>query len=331
MMLVLRAAAMLAGLCAAAPFLVLAQTAPATAPARTVVVTATLEAFEVTDVYAKDSGYLVEVKKDLGDHVKQGEPLAIIDDPELATQIESARAAHLAKEAVAKAGEAAVEQAKKARDVVKSQRAGIETERQLAEVTFKRQEELFAGKAITNQQLDESRAKLEVARAQSDVAGAKVSAAEADIAAAEANLAVARAQVVVAQSEVQKLVTLQQYTKVTAPFEGVITRRMVNRGDLVQSGSTNRATPLFTVQRMDKIRVFCDVPEGNAAAVGQGTAAAVKVFGLNNQVISGTVTRVGMALNSGTRTMRAEIDLENPEEKLRPGMYAQVTLTLDSK
>jgi len=303
--------------------------APATSPAaRTVTVTATLEAFESTDLFAKDAGFLSDVKADMGDHVKKGQVLAVVDDPELEKQVQSAQASLAARKELAKAAEATVEQSQKSLEVVKSQRAGYEAELGLAQATLKRQEELFGNKAITNQQLDEARAKAEVARAQSGVAAAKVAGAEADVQAAQANLAVAKSQIVVADAEVQRFQTLLQYTQIVAPFDGVITRRMVSRGDLVQSGTSNRGTPLFTCQRIDVIRVFCDVPETNAVAIVPGTAASVRLFGLNNQVVTGKVTRVATALNAATRTMRAEVDLPNPDEKLRPGMYAQVTLTL---
>src|SRR6185312_11397709 len=198
--------------------------APATAPAaKTVIVTATLEAFESADLFAKDSGYLTEVKADIGDHVKQGQVLAVVDDPELAKQIDSAQASLAARKELAKAAEASVAQSQKSLEVVKSQRAGYEAELELAQATLKRQEELFGGKAITNQQLDEARAKAEVARAQAGVAAAKVAGAEADVVAAQANLGVAKAQIAVADAEVQRYQTLLQYTKIVAPFDGVIT------------------------------------------------------------------------------------------------------------
>ena len=313
-----------------------AQSAPAStttaAPGpKTVSVPATLDAYESADLYAKDAGYLSEVKADLGDHVKQGQVLAVIEDPELEKQAEMAKATLAARQEMAKAAEAAVTQSQKTQDVVRSQLTGYQADLALAQATLKRQEELFGSKAITAQQVDEVRAKAQVAAAQVDVAQAKVGASEADVAAAQANLAVARSQVGVAEAELGRLQALLNYTKVAAPFDGVITRRWVSRGDLVQSGAGNRATPLFTCQRIDTIRVYCDVPESNAAAIAPGVAAAVKIFGLDNQVISGKVTRIATALNPTTRTMRVEIDLPNPDEKLRPGMYAQVTLTLPAK
>jgi multidrug efflux pump subunit AcrA (membrane-fusion protein) len=103
---------------------------------------------------------------------------------------------------------------------------------------------------------------------------------------------------------------------------------MVNMGDLVQGGGANRPAPLFTLQQIDTVRVFCDVPELTAADVKVGDKAEVKIYGLNNRTVTGTVTRLASALDPQTRTMRVEIDLKNPDESLRPGMYAQVTLNV---
>ena len=299
---------------------------PATQPAASpIIVTATIEAMEASDLYPKTSGYLIEVNKDIGDHVKAGDVLAVIDQPELHKELAAAEANLAAKRELAKASEANVAQAQKTLDVTKSQLAGLQADLKFAQLTLKRQEDLFAGKAITDQQLDEARTKAETSKAQTDVGQAKIAAAEADVRSAEANRAVAEAQAKVAEAEVQRLQALIAYTKITAPFDGVVTRRLVNRGDLAQP--TARSQPLFTVQRIDQVRVFCDVPESTAARVNAGCPAAVKIYGLDGKVIEGKVTRIAFAMNPETRTMRAEVDLPNPGESLRPGMYAQVTLT----
>src|SRR5205085_12667815 len=141
---------------------------------------------------------------------------------------------------------------------------------------------------------------------QAAVGAAKVAAAEADVQAAEANRAVAAAQVHVAEAEAQRLEALLRYTKIVAPFDGVVTRRLVNRGDLVQAATASRTMPLFTVQRIDTVRVFCEVPENAAAHVAKGAPAAVKVYALDGKTIEGKVTRFAAALNPETRTMRTE-------------------------
>lgn len=265
---------------------------------KTVVAPATVQAFFVTDLYAKDSGYVSQVSNDIGDHVKKGRVLAVIEDPELQAQFDKARAA--------------VQQAKAALEVVKRQLAGMQADLVLQQVTLKRQKELFAAKAATAQTLDEAQAKEGVSSANVETAKAKITLAEADLQAAKA--------------EADRLQALLQYDKIVAPFDGVVTRRLVNPGDLVQAATSTRTTPLFTVQELDVVRVFADVPEASVAGVQLGLAAEVKLYGTAGITVHGAVTRVATALDPATRTMRVEIDLPNPDEKLLPGMYAQVTL-----
>lgn len=311
-------------------FVSCAQTLSVPTSQPTVAAPGNIAAFYSADLYAKESGYITEVLADIGDHVKKGDVMAIIDNPELQQQCVAAQATAAARQEMTKAADATVQQFRAAVDVSKKQLAGFEAEQKLAQLNFQRQEELFAGKALTVQQLDESRAKSQVASTAVDVAHAKIAAAEADIRTAEANRAVAAAQERVAASEVERLQTLLRYLKIVAPFEGVVTRRWVNVGDLVQAATGSRTTPLYTFQKLDVVRVYCDVPESSVAGIHPGISADIKLYGPNGQTVHGTVTRIGTALDPSTRTMRAEIDLPNPGEALRPGMYAQVTLTPDA-
>jgi len=302
-----------------------AQTAPSTQPSG-VVVMASVEAFWSAEQYAKASGYVSDVKADIGDRVKKGQVLATIDVPELAKELAAAQATVAAKREMAKAADAAVQQAKTALDVAKRQLEGARAEQELAAATLKRQEELFSDKAATQQQMDEVRARAGVSKSAAGVAEAKIAAAEADLKAAEANAAVAKANAEVADAEAQRVQALLDYTKIVAPFDGVVTRRQVDPGDLVATSMAARGGSLFTVQKTDTVRVYCDVPETSTAALGIGDKAEVKFYGLAGEVVKGAVTRTSGAVNPTTRTMRVEIDLENPQGKLRPGMYAQVTL-----
>ena len=257
---------------------------------------ATVQAFFATDLYAKDSGYVLHVDADIGDHVKAGQVLAV--DPEL--QMQFVRA------------EVAVQQASAALEVTKRRVVGMEADLALQRVTLKRQEQLFTSKVNSNQQLDEQRAKEGVSSSAVDVG-------RADIALAEANLKAATA-------DMNRIQTLLQYTKIVAPFDGVVTRRFINPGELVQSATSSRpATPLFTCQQLNVVRVFADVPEASATSIRQGQSAQVRLYGPTGQTISARVTRIAAALDSATRTMRVEIDLPNDDEKLLPGMYAQVS------
>jgi RND family efflux transporter MFP subunit len=164
----------------------------------------------------------------------------------------------------------------------------------------------------SNQALDDIRAKALIARA--------------DLGLAVANRDSAAAQVDLASATVKKNKALLGYAKIVAPFDGVVAQRQVNRGDLVQAPTASRTTPLFKIQRIDTIRVFCDVPEDEVAQVRVGDHATVKPFGLDGDPIVGTITRFAYRLDPETRNMRTEIDLPNPSERLYPGMYAEIAL-----
>jgi multidrug resistance efflux pump len=297
----------------------------AVAQEQTVQLPAFVQAFEASDQYAKESGYVTEVKVDIGDHVSAGQVLVVIDDPELVKQVEAAHATLAARQETAKAADATVQQAQQAAQVAQAQLGVYKSDLELAQATCKRQEELFTAKAITDQQIDDARARLRATEAQVAVGEAKTAMAQVDIQAADAKRAVVQSQIAVADAELQRLQSLLQYTSIRAPFDGIVTRRNVNRGDLVTSG---RSVALLTVQRIDVVRVCVDVPEASIGGLRVGAAASIKPYALSGTSIDAKVARVAGALDPASRTMRIEIDVPNPREQLRPGMYAQVTLAL---
>jgi multidrug resistance efflux pump len=305
------------------------QSAPQTQPADSTVTTiATVEAFWSSEQYAKTSGYVSEVKHDMGDRVKKGDVLAVLHVPELDKNLIQAKAGVAARQQMKTAADAAVAQAQQALAVARSQLEGYKADLSLAQITLKRQEELSANKAATPQSLDDARARAQVMQANVGTGEARLGAAQADIAAAQANRDVAAAQVEVADAQVQEVQALLEYTRIIAPFDGVITRRQVDPGLLVQASTSSRAMPLFVVQQLDTVRVFCDVPENHAAEVISGAEADVKVLALAGQVMKGKITRISNAIDPASRTMRVEIDLPNADGALRPGMFAQVTIKL---
>jgi RND family efflux transporter MFP subunit len=188
----------------------------------------------------------------------------------------------------------------------------------LQEALLKRREELGAeGHYISDRVLDEVRANAEIAKV--------------DLGVAEASRALAANEVDVAAATVEKIKTLLAYSQITAPFDGLVARRLVNRGDLVQAPTATRTTPLFTVQRIDIIRVFCDVPESDVSNLRVADPAIVKPLGLDGKPFIGKVTRFSTRVDPATRNMRTEIDLPNPEERLYPGMYAEVSLEMNRR
>src|SRR3981189_922450 len=263
---------------------------------------ATLEAFEETDLFAKISGYLSDVRVDIGDHVKAGQVLSVIYVPEMEKELAEAKARLDSKPS-------SLESARRQLDHYK---ANIT----LQDALLKRREELSAGHWVSDRVLDEVRANADIAKA--------------DLGVAEANRALAADQVDVAAATVEKIKTLLAYTQIVAPFDGVVARRQVNRGDLVQAATATRTTPsagsLFTVQRIDTIRVFCDVPEDDVPHLHVGDPAIVRPAGFDGKPFIGKVTRFSLRLDPETRNMRTEIDLPNPKEQLYPGTYPEAPL-----
>jgi RND family efflux transporter MFP subunit len=265
---------------------------------------ATLEAFEETDLFAKVSGYVSDVRVDIGDHVKAGQVLAVIDIPEMYKELAEA--------------EADLESKKSSLERARRQLGHFKAKLSLETGLQQDREQLGAGRGfISSQTLDQMRANTEIAKA--------------DLEVAEAERSLAANQVDVAAANVEKIKTLLTYTQMAAPFDGVVSRRLVNRGDLVQAATSTKTAPLFTVQRIDIIRVFCDVPEDDVPYLRIGDSAIVKPIGLKGESYVGNVTRFSLRLNPETRNMRTEIDLQNPEERLYPGMYAQVSLEMNRK
>jgi len=264
---------------------------------------ATLAAFEEADLFANISGYLSDVRVDTGDHVKAGQVLAVIDVPEMEQQLAEDKAQLASKQSSLET----------ARRQVVYDRANVT----LQDITLKRQEVLFNDHWVPAQTLDQTRANAAIAKA--------------DLGVAKANRALAAHQIDLAAATVEKTKTLLAYTQIVAPFDSVVARRLVNRGDLVQAPTATHTKPLFTVQRIDTIRVFCDVPENDVPHLHIGDPAIVKPFGFDGKPFIGRVTRFSLRLDPETRNMRTEIDLSNPEERLYPGMYAEVSLEMNRR
>jgi multidrug efflux pump subunit AcrA (membrane-fusion protein) len=161
----------------------------------------------------------------------------------------------------------------------------------------------------------------DAARAES---AAQVEKAKADVTVAEARLGVAEA-------DERRLAAMLAYAQITAPYDGVVTKRLVDIGHLLQptGAQADNGRPLFAVVRTDPVRIFVDVPEADAALVRPGTPARVLVQALQEREFEGRVTRSSWVLDTQTRTLRTQIDLPNPDGLLRPGMYATARVTAE--
>lgn len=143
-----------------------------------------------------------------------------------------------------------------------------------------------------------------------------------------AQLNAANAHVNVARAKVDGLMSLTRYKTVSAPFDGVITQRRIDPGDLVTAGSTASTTPLFVLEQSDKIRVFTSVPQDVAGGLTVGAPVRVKTGEASERVYEGKIARTAGAVDPHARTMRVEADLPNPDYTLAPGMYVRTEIPI---
>lgn len=306
-----------------------------------------VEGFEQTPLYAKLPGYVKKWTADIGDVVKQGQLLAELFIPEteeelkqkeaavgLATaQVEQARKSFSAAQANVEKADAGIRQAEASRT-----RANANLVRWRSEMA--RQKALVGGAValsefeITTDAFRAAEAAVSEAEATIDFGKATRTASLAEADRAEALITVAQAQLQLAEADRRRVAALLNYTRIVAPFAGVVTKRNVDTGHFVQAPSGSTATsvlPLFHVVRTDPVRIFVDVPEADASYVDKGMSAVVHIQALRDREVTAPVVRVSWALEALTRTLRAEIDLPNSAGELRPGMYvtARITMTRD--
>jgi len=156
--------------------------------------------------------------------------------------------------------------------------------------------------------------------------------AEAQVASAEAALSSAKQQLEVAEANQRQYRALSDYARITAPFAGVITTRYADTGALIQAGtsSNTQAMPVVRLAQTSKLRLVLPIPESVAGQIRLGDAVRVHVQALNED-FQGKVSRFADSLDRETRTMQTEIDFDNRDARLLPGMYTETQLVLREK
>ncbi|REK10009.1 MAG: hypothetical protein DWQ37_18105 [Planctomycetota bacterium] len=328
-----------------------------------------IDAYEQTAIYAKLPAYVLDWKVDIGDRIKANQLLATLWIPELKEEL-------ALKKAQVDMDRALVDQAKKLVEVaegrlaaatatVSESKANVGQSEALVirwESEVNRLSKMVEQDAVDVQILDESQRQLQASVAMRDAALATVQTSEAEKLAQAAELdkarvdvEVAKAQLEVSTADYNRVKALYGYTRLVAPYDGIVVLRNANTGDFVlpatgDPSASNRspdqsaakATPIYVVARTDVVRVYVDVPEQEAdyivseVDVNAGdprpvTKAAVQVSAFQTDELPGQVTRSSWALNFTSRTLRAEIDLHNPDAKLLPGMYAYGRVMFERK
>lgn len=267
--------------------------------------TAEFRPFQEIDVMAKVAGYVKTILVDVGDRVQTGQLLAVLEVPEMEDDM--------------KRGRATVDRSRsdvaRARDEL--QRA--ESAHQIAHLSYLRLADVAKQRPglIAQQEIDDVHSKDLVSEAQVNSAKSALSAAEN--------------QVQVNSAELGRTQTMNDYTRVTAPFAGVITKRYADTGSMLQAGtaSNTQALPVVKLSQNSVLRLTLPVPESAVPTIHLGQKVDVRVPTLNRS-FPGRVARFSEKVSLATRTMETEVDVPNPQLVLIPGMYAEVTLILES-
>jgi RND family efflux transporter MFP subunit len=262
--------------------------------------------FQEIDVYAKESGYVKDLMVDYGTHVKTGQVMAILEIPELEAQL-----------VVDKADiKNAADQVTRAQHEL----ARYQAQYKVQNLEYTRLNGVFESQPglVAQQEVDDAQGRNLAASSQVDAAEAALSAAQSQLAAAKAKLA---------QHQ-----TLYDYSRITAPFSGVVTERYANFGTLMQAGtsSSTQAMPLVKLSQDDLFRLVIPVPEAYVRFIKIGDQVNVNVPSLKH-TFPGKVARFSVDVRTDTRTMHTEVDVPNPHRMLLPGLYAEARLELDRR
>jgi len=273
---------------------------------RQITLSSELVPFQEIDVYAKESGFVKDLSVDYGSHVKAGQVMATLEIPELEAQLQ--------------VDEADIKNANNEVTRAQHELSRYQALYKALHLEYTRLNGVFESQPgiVAQQEVDDAQGK--------DLAAAsQVDAGQAALEAAQSQLAAARAKLIHDQS-------LFDYSKITAPFTGVVTDRYANLGTLVQAGtsSSTQAIPIVRLSEDDLFRLVIPVPESYVKFIRIGDPVDVRVPSLNH-TFPGKVARFSVDVRVDTRTMHTEVDVRNPNHVLVPGLYAEATLTLEHR
>lgn len=284
------------------------------APANTeLLLPASISPLIEASIYARAAGYVRKRYVDIGDHVRAGQLMADIETPDLDQEVAQ--------------GRAAVSQAQQQLGQTQAALIQAQAQRDLAKVTWDRYRNLVARGAVARQDADTQETSYRTSSAL--------------VTAQEANVRAAQEAVRQAQANLDRLVALQDYQRVRAPFTGIVTARNIDVGSLISTaGASQGVSPLslgggtpspgtagnemFRVAQIGTLRILVSVPQANAPGILPGMPAEITVAEYPGRIFPGKVTRTANSLDPNSRTMLVEVQAPNHDGKLLPGMYAEV-------
>jgi len=272
--------------------------------AQSLSVAAEFRPFQEVDLHAKVAGYVKSINVDVGDRVQAGQLIAVLEVPELQDELQQDAAAIAHAEEEINRAIADLERAQSAHEVA---HLGATRLRGVSQTR---------PNLIAQQDLDE-------ASSRDRMTDAQVSTAKAAVASSRSQLEIAKAL----QAKTQ---TLLRYTRITAPFAGVVTHRYADTGAMIQAGTSSQTQtmPLVKLSENRLLRLIIQVPESAVPRIRRGQPVDVRVSSVGRS-FPGIVARAADRLDVDTRTMQVEVDVPNPSLELVPGMYAQASIALE--
>lgn len=257
-------------------------------------------------LHSMESGFVKNIRKDIGDFVQKGDVIAVLENPELVQLLKRA--------------EADLSQANAALLKAQATLSKMQAVEKASAATASRLNAIFQ-KTPSLTPIDE------VERVQAAAASAKadVNIAEADIEAAHKGIT--------ALTAVKDAVALRnEMLFVKAPFSGLVTKRYVDNGAAIQSGlSSGNSKPIVEIQEVNPIRLTIPLPESDAVAIQEGMEATITFPKLPGESFTTKVSRTAKSIDFASGTMQVEIDIANPKSLIMPGMYAKVSLEIESR
>jgi RND family efflux transporter MFP subunit len=266
-------------------------------------VSSELVPFQQIDVYAKEAGFVSQLNVDYGTRVKAGQVMAVLEIPELVEQLAQ--------------NEAAVRDAQQEVNRYQENVNSVQAQQNVTHLQYTRINGVAQAKPglVAQQEVDDWQAK--------DLA------ASAQVAGANASLQAAQSRLDGAKAKLRHDQVIFDYSKITAPFQGVVTKRYANLGTLMQTGvnlSVN-VLPLVQLSEDDLFRLVIPVPESYVPRIKVGDPVKVRVDSLDKD-FPGRVSRISVDVERQTRTMHTEVDVPNPQRVMMPGMYVDATLRI---
>jgi RND family efflux transporter MFP subunit len=267
----------------------------------TLTIAGAFKPFQDVDIHAKVAGYIKTIYVDVGDHVKAGQTLAILEVPELQAQLAGTDAA-----------------VRRAKDEIRRAQGDVER----AKSTHSASHAMYTRLSQAAQQKEGLVAQQEI-----DDAQAKDLGSDAQLSSAQAALSAAQQSFEVAEASQKQYEALSNYTRIVAPYAGVITLRYADTGALIAAGTSTstQSMPVVRLAQVSKLRLVLPIPESIAAQIHLGDPVKVRVQALNKDFV-GKISRFADSLDMQTRTMETEIDFENSSGLLIPGMYTETVL-----